>query len=37
MNTTTKPDFINSAPKLELDVRPSLASGVDPLPDNEKY
>lgn len=30
MNTTTKPDFINSAPKLELDVRPSLASGVDP-------
>lgn len=30
MTTTTKPDFINSAPKLELDVRPSLASGVDP-------
>lgn len=30
MNTTTKPDFIDAAPKLELDVRPSLASGVDP-------
>lgn len=30
MNNTSKPDFIISAPKLELDVRPSLASGVDP-------
>lgn len=30
MNTTIKPDFIETAPKLELDVRPSLASGVDP-------